>query len=143
MTESESGPKAQVRAWFRAMTACDYASLHDLMNEDVELWTAPSVREGAIAGREPALERLRAVLGGGAVFEAGSLVCEVDSIVGEGDETVSRVRMRGRFPNSKAYESTYLVWQRWRHGRLSYQFELFDAAHKNQQREARGANVAG
>ena len=136
MAMLESDPKAQVSAWFRALTTCDYSSLHDLMTEDVELWTAPSVREGAIVGRDLALERLRAVLGGGGVFEAGSLKCDVASFVAEGEETVSRVRMSGRFPNANAYESTYLVWQRWRGGHLSYQFELFDAAHKNQQREA-------
>jgi len=105
------------------------------MAEDVELWTAPSLRPGPIVGRDAALERLEAVLSGGSVFEAGSLDCEVARILSEGDETAARVHMSGRFPDGNAYESVYLVWQRWREGRMSYQFELFDAAHKNQQRE--------
>lgn len=127
--------KRCVRAWFRAMAACDYPALRDLMSENVELWTAPSVREVAIVGRDEALRRLEGVLSGGRVFEAGSLDCEVSSVIADGNQTAARVIMRGRFPNGNAYESIYLVWQRWSEGRMSYQLELFDAAHKNQQRE--------
>ena len=126
----------RARAGLSALGSCDYPALRELLAEDVELWTSPSVRSEGIVGRDNALERLERVLSGGSVFAPGSLECRVLDVIAEGDETASHLVMSGQFPDGKPYESIYLVWQRWQDGRMTYQLELFDAAHKNQQREA-------
>ena len=126
----------RARAWFEALGAADHATLRELMAEDVELFTAPSVRVGGVSGRDEAGSRLEQVLSSGSHFAPGSLRCRVLDIVAEGDQTASHVVMSGQFSDGKPYESVYLVWQRWCNGALTYQLELFDAAHKNLQREA-------
>jgi ketosteroid isomerase-like protein len=126
----------RARAWFAAMSAADPSSLRRLMAEDIELFTAPSVRVGGVSGRDEALRRLEQVLSSGSHFAPGSLRCRVVDIVTEGDQTAAHVVMTAQFSDGKPYESVYLIWQRWRDGELTYQLELFDAAHKNHQREA-------
>ena len=128
--------KERVNAWFAALAAADSLALRELMSEEVELFTAPSVRVGAVSGRDAAQSRLEQVLSSGSHFAACSLRCRVLDIVAEGDQTAAHVIMSGRFSDGKPYESIYIVWQRWRDGKLIYQLELFDVAHKNFQRES-------
>ena len=104
------------------------------MTEDVELWTSPSVRPTAVAGREAVSKRLEAVFTSGRYYAPGSFSCEVHEIIGEGDQTATRATFRARFPNGNAYENVYLIWQRWRDGKMSWQLELFDPAHWSNQR---------
>ena len=137
MTQNESAEnKKAARRWFDALAVSDYASMRDLMTEDVELWTSPSVRESAVAGREEVMGRLEAVFSSGRFYEPGSLGCKVLEIVADGDQTCAHVIMSARFPNGNPYENIYLVWQRWRDGRMSYQLELFDPTHWSNQRNA-------
>jgi ketosteroid isomerase-like protein len=128
--------KACARAWFQALGASDYPAMRELMTEDVEFWTSPSVREGGIVGRSEVMGRLERVFDSGRYYEPGSFGCEVLDVIAEGDQTAAHVVMRGRFPNGNRYENAYLVWQRWRAGRMSYQLELFDAAHWAHQHQA-------
>lgn len=138
MSASDVGEanKGHARAWFRALGDSDYPAMRELMTEDVELLTSPSVRVGAVAGRDEVMGRLERVFSSGRYYEPGSFSCEVVAVIAEGDQTAAHVIMRGRFPNGNAYENVYLVWQRWRDGQMSYQLELFDAAHWSQQRNA-------
>jgi len=136
VADVEKANKEHVRAWFRALGDSDYAAMRALMTDDVELWTSPSVREGAVAGRDEVMGRLERVFSSGRYYEPGSFACEVVAVIAEGDQTAAHVIMRGRFPNGNPYENVYLIWQRWRDGQMSYQLELFDAAHWSQQRNA-------
>ncbi|MCH2173555.1 nuclear transport factor 2 family protein [Myxococcota bacterium] len=129
MTESQTSHRACALAWFRALGASDYPAMKDLMAEEVEFWTSPSVREGGIIGRNEVMDRLERVFSSGRYYEPGSFACQVLGVIAEGDQTAARVVMRGRFPNGNPYENIYLVWQRWQNGQMTYQLELFDAAH--------------
>ena len=127
------GNKERARAWFRALGQSDYETMRDLLTEDVEFWTSPSVRTGPIAGRDEVMTRIERVFGSGRYYAPGSFACDVLDVLAEGDQTAAHVVMTGRFPNGNDYENTYLVWQRWRAGKMSYQLELFDAAHWSHQ----------
>ena len=135
--DANSNPnKEAVLAWFRALGASDYPAMRALMTEDVELWTSPSVREGAVVGLEEVMGRLERVFSSGRYYEPGTFACKVLDVIAEGEKTVAHVVMSARFPNGNAYENVYLVWQRWREGRMAYQLELFDAAHWSAQHRA-------
>ena len=82
------------------------------------------------------MARLERVFNSGRYYEPGTFGSEVLGIIAEGDKTAAHVVMTGRFPNGNPYENVYLVWQHWRDGRMSYQLELFDAAHWAAQHKA-------
>lgn len=124
----------RVRRWFEAMGSGDFDTMREMMHDDVEFWTSPSARSGGIVGREECLGRVERVFTSGRYYEPGSFRCAVQSILGDGDETATWVVMSARFPNGNAYENPYIVWQRWQDGLLTYNFELFDAAHWSNQR---------
>lgn len=134
--ECESRNKARAHEWFRALGDSDFPVLRDLLAEDAELWTSPSVREVGVVGRDAVMGRLERVFRSGRYYEPGTFSCEVLDVIAEGDQTAAHVIMRGRFPNGNPYENVYLIWQRWREGRMAYQLELFDPAHWAHQREA-------
>jgi ketosteroid isomerase-like protein len=139
MTDAIDEPsphKDLARAWFRALGDSDYPAMRELMTEDVELWTSPSVREGGIIGRDEVMSRLERVFSSGRYYEPGTFACKVLDVIADGDKTAAHVIMSGRFPNGNSYENVYLIWQRWRGGQMSYQLELFDAAHWANQHKA-------
>jgi len=121
--------RESARAWFRALGASDFPAMRALLCEDVEFWTSPSVRKGAIAGREEVMGRLERVFSSGRYYAPGSFACEILDVIAERDQSAAHVVMRGRFPNGNRYVNVYLVWQRWRDGLMAYQLEIFDAAH--------------
>jgi ketosteroid isomerase-like protein len=136
VTETLNQNKALAHAWFRALGDSDYAAMRDLMTEDAELWTSPSVPGGSAIGRDEVMGRIERVFSSGRYYEPGTFGCRVLDVIAEGDKTVAHVIMSGRFPNGNPYENVYLVWMRWHEGKMSYQLELFDASHWANQHKA-------
>jgi ketosteroid isomerase-like protein len=103
--------------------------MRELMTEDFELSVSPSVRWGGAIGRDNAMARIERIFSSGRYYEPGTFACKVIDVLADGDKTVTHVIMTGRFPNGNPYENVYLVLMNWRDGKMSYQLELFDAAH--------------
>lgn len=136
VTETSNQNKALVHAWFRALGDSDYPAMRELLTEDFELSVSPSVRGGSAVGRDDVMARIVRVFSSGRYYEPGTLACNVLDIIAEGDKTVAHVIMSARFPNGNSYENIYLVLMYWRAGKMSYQLELFDAAHWAEQHKA-------
>lgn len=130
------------RRWFVAMSTNDFDTLGELMADDVELNTCPSVRAEPRKGHAEVLSRLQRIFTSGRYYQPGSFHCEPLDIIADGDTTASRVVMTGEFPNGNSYENIYLVWQQWRESKMYYMLELFDPVHWSNQRNAEKASDA-
>jgi len=122
--------------WFEAMSNTDIAGLGELMADDVELNTSPSVRAEPRRGHAEVLGRLERVFTSGRYYQPGTFRWQVHEIIGEGDTTASRVSGSATFPNGNPYSNEYLVWQRWEDGKMTYMLELFDPTHWANQHRA-------
>lgn len=140
MAHSDGTPEARnlelARRWFEAMSDTDLDTLGALMADDVELNTSPSVRAEPRQGHAEVLGRLGRIFTSGRYYEPGTFRWNVLEIIADGDTTAARVTATAEFPNGNPYENVYLVWQRWRDGKLCYMLELFDPTHWSNQRNA-------
>jgi ketosteroid isomerase-like protein len=132
--------RAHTYRWFEAMSNTDIASLGELMAEDVELNTSPSTRDEPRRGHAEVLGRLERVFTSGRYYQPGTFQWQVHDVIAEGDTTASRASATAAFPNGNPYANEYLVWQRWRDGKMTYMLELFDPTHWANQRNADQGN---
>jgi ketosteroid isomerase-like protein len=134
--ETEQRNRGLAQQWFEAMSNTDVAALGALMADDIELNTCPSVRAEPRRGQANVLGRLERIFTSGRYYQPETFRWNVLEIIAQGDATAARVTATAEFPNGNPYENVYLVWQRWRDGKLCYMLELFDPTHWSNQRNA-------